>query len=457
MVIMGEPDYINLIIQTEGVVPTAVRAVGKVAIVGYSPNVGDTVTAGVPREHSSVSDINSTYGSTSALARSASLAIQNGANPVILVPVDATITNYDDGGTPGPDAFGDDASEVVLTEFPVFGSIIVAGGSVATPTPLYVEGPDPAVHDYIVDVGNKLVIFHNPSEIVAGEVAYKVYDHTDPSDLGTGLIALESWDANFVVMAYAMGDTDMLTGTYGSLQTHILSTSTTQKPRMGIAANAKGVNTLTLSAGLVNDRIALYHHNSYYDVAAIVAGVLSTLKPQESTVLKSVSGDVSIGNFTDTDYATFETNQINALVKHSLIPTPPYRITASFTLSTDPFKKYLDTMRVIDDSSFKIRAALTSPNLLGRVRLGTPSGMNKLRTILNVVLNGMLKDGEIHGYSFEIPGEEIVRKPVGDRTPEEVAVLAAYESSRTFEAVISVTYKGAVHALDPVQITYSGT
>lgn len=452
---MGEPDYINLTIQTEGVVPTAVRAVGKVAIVGYSPNVGVTVTAGVPREHSSVSDINSTYGSTSALARSASLAIQNGANPVVLVPVDATVTTYNAAGT--PDSFGAAPTEVVLTEIPVFGSIIVAGGTAAAPTPLYVEGPDPAVHDYIVDIGNKTVFFHNPSEIVAGEVAYLVYKHTATSDFDTGLTALESWDANLVVMAYAMGDTDSLSGSEASLETHIVSTSTTQKPRMGIAANAKGVTTTTLAGLLDNDRIAIFHHNSYYDVAAIVAGVISTLKPQESTVLKPVSGDVSTENFSDANYATFKTNQINALVKHSLIPTPSYRITESFTLSTDAFKKYLDTMRVIDDSSFKIKAALTSPNLLGKVRLGTVSGMNKLRTILNVALNAMLKDGEIHGYSFEIPGEEIVRKPVGDRTTEEVAILAAYEANRTFEVVISITYKGAVHALDPVEVTYSGT
>jgi len=454
---MGEPNYINLSIQTEGVVPTAVRAVGKVAIVGYSQNVGTTVTAGVPREHSSVSDINSTYGATSSLARSASLAIQNGANPVVLVPVDATIVTYDIGGTPGPDTFGSAAASVALTDYPVFGSIIVAGGTAASPAPLYVEGPDPAVHDYYVDVGNKTIYFHNPSTIVAGEVAYKVYKHTATSDLDAALTALESWDVNLVVMSYAMGITDMLSGTVASLETHIVATSTTNKPRMGIAANAKGVNTTTLATALANDRIAIFHHNSLYDVAAIVAGVISTIKPQESSLLKPVSGDVSTGNFTDADYATFYTNQINALVKHSLIPTPAYRISESFTLSTDPFKKYLDTMRVIDDTSFKIRAALTSPNLLGKVRLGTPKGMNKLRTILNVTFNSMFKDGEIHGFSFEIPGEEIVRKSVGDRTPEEVAILAAYEANRTFEVVSSIVYKGAVHALDPVQITFSGT
>lgn len=456
MVIMGEPDYINLSIQTDGVVPTATRAVGKVAIIGYSSNVGDTVVAGVPREHSSVSDINSTYGSTGSLARSASLAIQNGANPVVLVPVDASIVLYDIGGTPGPDTFGAAPTTVSLTEFPVFGSIIVAGDTAASPTPLYVEGPDPAAHDYIVDVGNKLVIFHNPSEIVAGEVAYKVHQHTTTSDFETGLIALESWDANLVVMAYALGNTDMLSGTEASLELHIVATSTTQKPRMGIAANAKGVTTTTLATSLANDRIALFHHNSYYDVAAIVAGAISTYKPQESMLLKPVSGDLSTGNFTDANYVTFKAAQINALVKHSLIASPPYRIDQSFTLSTSASRKYIDTMRVIDDSSFKIRAALTSPSLLGSVRLGTPKGMNKLRTIINLTLGGMRKSGEIHGFGFEIPGEEIVRKAVGDRTAEEKAILAAYESSRTFSVIISITYKGAVHALDPVEITYAG-
>ncbi len=447
---MGEPNYIDVNIQTEGVVATAVRAVGKLSIVGFST----VVTTGTPREHSSVSDINTTYGATSAVARSAREAITNGANPVIIVPVDATNVQYMDGGSPGPDSFSTDATEVSLTDFPALGTLTAVEGTISAPTKTLVEGPDPAVHDYIVDVGNKKVIFHAGKEPSAsGEIEYKVILE---ADLATGLVNLESEDVNFVTIAYALGNTDLLSGSSSSLETHIVSTSTGSKPRMGIAANAKDITTLTLANGLVNDRIAIFHHKSYYDVAAIVGGAMSTYKPQESMALKPVTGDLSTGNFSDANYITYRANQVNSLMKHSKIPTPAYRIAESFTLSTDAFKKYIDTVRVIDDSSFKIEAALTNPALLGSVRLATVPGMNRLRTILNRVMASMVKDGEIDSYAYEIPGEEIVRKSLGDRTPEEKATLDAMVASRNFQVVVSVKYSGSVHTLD-VDITYSGT
>jgi len=183
---------------------------------------------------------------------------------------------------------------------------------------------------------------------------------------------------------------------------------------------------------------------------------MSKRNPWESMLLKPVIGDVSQSNFSDADYATFKTNQVNALTKVSRIPTPEFRISTSFTLSSNVFKKFIDAMRVIDDTSFKIKAALTTPNLLGTVKLGTVTGMNVLRTILNSTLSAMVKIGEITSYDFEIPGEEIVRKAPGDRTPEEISKLNGFIATRTFEVLISVVYEGAVHYMDPVTITYSG-
>lgn len=447
---MGEPNYVNVSIQTEGVVPTAARAVGKVAIVGYS-----TATANVVAEHSSVSQINSTYGATSALARSAALAIQNGANPVFCVPVGASVTTYDVGSAEAlVTASGSDVTSALsytLTNVPVLGTIILKNDTTAL-----VEGPDPnAGHDYLVDVGNKQIILHNAVTVLDGTTLNVSYLSHAESDFATALTNLESFDANFVVMAYGFGDS--INGSSSSLETHVVSAASGDKPRMGIVMNAKGIASTTLAGTLTNDRIALFHHNSYYDVAAIVAGVLSTLQPQESLLLKPVAGDVSTGNFTDAQYVTFRSNQINALVKHSRIPTPSYRITESFTLSNNAFKKYIDSMRVIDDSAFKMKAALTNPGLLGTVKLGTIAGMNTLRAIVNKTLRAMVSSGEIDSYSFEIPGEEIVRKAVSERTAEEVSRLADYIATRQFSVLISIVYTGAVHTLDPVKITYSGT
>ena len=142
---MGEPNYVNVSIQTEGVVPTAARAVGKVAIVGYS-----TATSNVVAEHSSVSQINSTYGATSALARSAALAIQNGANPVFCVPVGASTTAAEQvlvSSTNSASAVS--ALTYTITEgYPVPGTVVIDNDG-----DNLVEGPDPnAGHHYIIDL-----------------------------------------------------------------------------------------------------------------------------------------------------------------------------------------------------------------------------------------------------------------------------------------------------------------
>ena len=449
---MGEPNYVNVSIQTAGVVPTATRGTGKVGMVGYA-----TTSASAVREHSSLSDIQTIYGADSDIAKSAALAIRNGANPLIISPA----TPGTNGVYSAP-ADSTTFTELTLDDFPIPQTVVVTAGSAGT----LVQGDDEnAGADYYVDVGNKKLIFYDtriqhsttddaPNLQFNYAVTYKQYDATE---IGAALTALESSDVNFVFVAQANGVDDVITGVSNTLQAHITATATGDKPRLGIVANKYGVATTTLATALASDRMIIIHHKSYQDVAAIAAGVLSTLQPQESLLLKPVVGDGSTGNFTDAEYVTFKTNQINALVKHSRIPTPQFRFTESFTLSSDPFKKYIDSMRVIDDTSFKIKAALISPDLLGTVKLGTIPGMNRLRTIVNGTLQDMVNIGEIDSYSFEIPGEEIVRKAVADRTPEEVAKLANYISSRTFSVLISIVYTGAVHYLDPVKITYSGT
>lgn len=450
---MGEPNYVNVSIQTAGVVPTATRGTGKVGLVGYA-----TTSASAVREHSSLSDIQTIYGATSDIARSAALAIRNGANPLVISPATAATSGV-------YSAPADDTSftELTLDDFPVPHTVVVTHSAGAT---TLVQGDDEnAGADYYVDVGNKKLIFYDTriqhassSEAASLKYNYAVtYKQFAASEIGAALTALESSDVNFVFVAQAVGVDDVITGVSNTLQAHITATSTGDKPRLGIVANKYGVATTTMATALASDRMIIIHHKSYQDVAAIAAGVLATLQPQESLLLKPVVGDASTGNFTDAEYVTFKSNQINALVKHSRIPTPQFRFTESFTLSSDPFKKYIDSMRVIDDTSFKIKAALISPDLLGTVKLGTIPGMNRLRTIVNGTLQDMVNIGEIDSYSFEIPGEEIIRKAVADRTPEEVAKLANYISSRTFSVLISIVYTGAVHYLDPVKITYSGT
>ena len=133
-----------------------------------------------------------------------------------------------------------------------------------------------------------------------------------------------------------------------------------------------------------------------------------------------------------------------------------YAFSESFTLSNDGFKKYIDAMRVIDDVSFKVRATLTNPAILGTIKLATPPGMARLRVTINRLFNSLVASGEIDSYSVLIPGEEIVNKPTSQRSASELATLQAMITERKFRLVVDIKYSGSVHYLDPVELKFAG-
>ncbi len=404
------------------------------------------VTKDVPVEYTNLSDIIAAYGADSALARSASEAMSNGANPIVCTPVEASGDEYFEGGTPGNETYSLGATEKVLTEHPTFPLLVLESGAILK------EGTDTTNTHYKVDVSNKKVIFHT-ARPAAGQIQYKYHDVTTPgTDFDTGFTALESLVVNIQTMAYMAGNTSGLT----ILKNHIVSTSTGTKKRIGIIASAKDSNATTLTS-LANDRIVLINHKSLKDIPSITAGVLSTLQPWQTLHRKAVVGDESDGNFTDTDYnTTFKNAQIIGLDRSEFITGNSFRFSEGTTLSPDTFLKYIDAVRVVDDVSFKVRAELSNPSLISNIKLATIPGMNTLRATLTTLMNSLVALGEIDDYTIVIPLEEIVRKPASQRTVEEQTRLNQAVSSRTFSIDVDITYSGQLHYLDPVLLSFSG-
>lgn len=459
---MGEPNYVVLNIQTENIIPISKRAVGRVGIIGYSETL--KAADGTVGEYSDIQALRAVYGVESGLARSAALAFQNGANPVIVANHIATSNDNQLGGTPGPVSFLQNDLDTTLpgTDLIAVGSLLVQSPSAAAPTVTYIEGPNPSAGDeYYVDYSARKVIWHAATGApAAGEITHDMVDEA-AGDLSTSLTALANEDVQLFLIAQAFG-TDVLSGAVGSLSTHIDATAlTVLRKRIGICMNQKGIANTTLKTAIegaitAKDRISLFHHNSLYDVAAIVAGMMSQLKPQQSPVMKEVLGDDSDGNFTDTEYTTFNTNQINSLVNSAFTPQSYVSVDGGYTLSASLFTKFVDAVRVIDDSSFKIKAALTTPSIIGEIDLSTVRGMNTLRATLNRVLTKMVNEGEINSFTYSIPLENTVRKAPADRNADEISDLQAAVAARKFGVDIEITYGGAVHSLDPVNVSYSG-
>lgn len=401
----------------------------------------DPPEAGEVKKFTNLFDIQQRYGATSAIARSAAEAIQNNvAMPLVLMPIQASDTTY--GRDSGGEEYSSGDTEITLTEYPTLPLTIYEGN-----TPL-VEGYDSNSADYWVDVSNKKVYFYEKRP--SGGTVY--YDTIQSGDITSHISNLEPRVINIAVCAYSMGQSTLQDEVFD----HVLSTSSSTKPRLGIVSNEKDSNSTSLTTTYANDRMIVIAHQSKRDINVMAAAVLSRLQPQESLLLKSVVGDMSTGNFTDSDYNdTFIDNQIVSLVNSEFITGEQYRFTESFTLSSDSFKKYIDAMRVIDDVSFKIRATLTNPSLLGTVKLATPQGMSRLRTTVVRFMNTLRDVGEIDDYSVLIPGEEIVNKPRNQRTAEEDATLKAMVAERKFKVLVDIIYTGAVHYLDPVELRFS--
>lgn len=416
-----------------------------IAIAVYDLTVA--ITPDIPKEFSNLSDIQSEYGAGSAIARSASYAIQNGSNPIICVPFAATINDYVQGGTPGEETYSVSATSKVLTLYPSFPIQIFENGVTLK------EGADPNLHDFYVDVSNKTIYFHT-ARLYVGSIQFKVVDYTSgASDSDTAFTNLESEVANIVNLAYSSGNSDA----QSRLRDHLVSTATGSKPRLGITGMAKDDASVTTPvATLAYHKIILVAHKSLADVSAIVAGVISTLQPWQSTHTRAVIGDISDDNFTDNEYdVTFKGAQVIALYNSQYNTGTTFRIFESTTLSNDGFLKYIDASRVVLDVDFKVKAALSNPSLLQDLKLGTTQGVSKLRTALNVLLNGMVNIGEINSYIAVIPLAQIVAKPASERTTEETQRLNLAVSTRTFDVDIDIVYEGQTHYLNTV-ISFAG-
>jgi hypothetical protein len=203
-----------------------------------------------------------------------------------------------------------------------------------------------------------------------------------------------------------------------------------------------------------SSRMVLVAHNSPDDVASAVAGVIAGYDPWISLVLKPVQGIRSVSEFTDQDLLTFLHPDEAGLVQPHVNPvTHPDFLSGSglvmgegFTADGTGQRLYIDIVRTIDDIAFRVKATLTSPQVIGNLRVNRP-GLRILTSILRAMLNARVAEGEIDDYAIDIPIQAIAEKEPKDRTADEEAQLEAVQNSRQLAFNVSITYAGAIHQL----------
>ncbi|AZM50750.1 hypothetical protein DMB38_13280 [Streptomyces sp. WAC 06738] len=228
--------------------------------------------------------------------------------------------------------------------------------------------------------------------------------------------------------------------------------------RMGVAMLGKGDHDPLIITGTLNtDRMVYVAHKSDEDVAAAVAGTIGGYDPHVSMLLKKVG--VSSGEFTadelikingsEDDDSPPAGNNLNWLVNPALIPGQGVYLGEGYTGAngtTD--KKYIDIVRMLDDLTFRLKASLITT--IGELRISR-TGLRALAGQMEGVLEPLRRSEVIEDYEVVIPVLQLFDKP--QPTPEEEKIMADARRDRLAEAMIKITYAGAIHRLS-IKLTF---
>ncbi len=236
-----------------------------------------------------------------------------------------------------------------------------------------------------------------------------------------------------------------------ALANHVTSAAT---DRIGVFQLAKGESATTMPtaiAGLLtanSSRLFGIAHNSDNDVACSVAGLISGLKVDQSPLTKPIEGVVQTVGFSRTQTSALELAQINVLGKPTYnISNSPVLLSA-FTLGSSASGiNYIDTRRVIDDLSYKLKANLTNPNLIGEVKINK-SGLATLLNRLSGLMQNCVNSGEIDSYSISIPVLNALSKEESSRSDAEKTLITTSRTTRTVSGQVAVIYSGVLHLIN---------
>ena len=352
----------------------------------------------------------------------------------------------------------------------LFAPAVRAYGNVAIVGPIV--PPTPAPPDLLVV--DEPVVFTDPAEArrrapgaLGDAVALAFAQSPGPLQV-TGVRvddAAPDWDAglaalateNVQIVALAGQPLDATSGAAGgsirALADHVTSVSNTGGDgleRIGIAMLARDATDPTIVTGaLAGERLVYVAHKYDDDVAAAVAGTIAGYEPHVSMLFKPVA--VSSASFTSAEInelngsETFTSGPagrgVNWLVDPPLIPGQAVYLGEGYT-GNPGGKKYIDIVRTIDNVTFLLKARLIRS--IGNVRISR-AGLRTLGAQIEAVLEPLIRQGVIEGYTIYIPVLQLLDKPV--RSPADDLQINNAQSERVVEVIVAVDYAGAIHRI----------
>jgi uncharacterized membrane protein (Fun14 family) len=235
-----------------------------------------------------------------------------------------------------------------------------------------------------------------------------------------------------------------------ALADHVATVSSTGADgmeRIGVLMLAKNAappaaaDDVTTSAA----RLVYVGHKSDEDAAAAVAGTIAGYEPHISLLLKPVSLAMA-DTFTDSEIDAFnaDTARINWLTRPALIPGNGLYMGEGY-IKGNAKVPYVDITRTIDDVSFRLKAQLIQS--IGVLRINRP-GLRTLASQMASVLEPLKQREVIDQYDVFMPLLVLLDKDPATLMPLETQEIKNARDARTVEAIITVTYAGAIHRLN---------
>lgn len=396
MAILSAYPYVKVAIDTRGLMPTAARAVGNLGLVGRNGGLG-TATANVPVTITSEMDARKAFATTNATgavtasspiyeACKAALAQDPGPSRIYAVAID------------GADSSADYASGLAVLAAAEVQIVALAGE-----TAIGAAG--------------------NPPKALRA-----LADHVETvSSAGKRRIGVAHIDPDLAVPA---------SKTYAEVAESTYAPLKSPSSRMVLVAG----------------RVPTASDGSRFDLAAATAGAIAGLRPHFSTLLKQVRG-VTIPierQFSPAEIAELSERRIESVIDPELLPGEGFYLASGLLYTSDATKSHVDTIRVIDDLEFRLKAGLIGE--IGHTRIDR-FGVQQIVSRIEGILGPQRRARVIDDFSVYVPLLATLEKEEAARTSEETTTLSGARDDRRVEVLVSVTYGPAVHVLD-LQVTF---
>ena len=203
-----------------------------------------------------------------------------------------------------------------------------------------------------------------------------------------------------------------------------------------------------------SNRMVFVAAKSPDDIACAAAGVIAGVDPWVSLILKPVNGIGINGDLSDGAIQTYLAPADSGLTQPRVIPIlhPDFLAGSGpvmgegFTADGTGQRLYIDIVRTIDDIAFRLKAALTSPQVIGTLRINRP-GLRVLSTIVRATLKARVAAGEIDDFAVDIPIQALTETDPSSLTADQQQQLQQVQNSRQLAFNISINYSGAIHQL----------